>query len=198
MWHFPLKRARSAPALSCARLFTLFGVMLLISALLVACGGSTTAQSARPKPTATATATPTPSPTPTIAPTPTPVPTQPPAPTQPPPPPPPGPPPVSNSAILDLTPASMSFVGHLDCQNTGAAYVCHARVFSRASNPGSLQWTSFVNFANNVTFSPGSGIVAPGHSVDVFISIPIHDCGVRNALFFFKGPMNTHTITWAC
>ena len=192
MWHNPLKRARSAPVHSSARLFVLFGVMLLISALLVSCGTPTPAQSARPKPTATAT--PTPSPTPTVAPTPTPVPTQPPAPTQPPPP--PGPPPPSNAAILDLQPASMSFVGHLDCPVSNGAFVCHARVISPASNPGSLRWTSFVNFANNVTFSPGSGILPPGQSVDVFIRIPTNDC--TRGLFFFRGPQNTHTITWAC
>ena len=184
MWHNPLKRVRSAPAHSHARIFVLFGVMLLISALLVSCGTPTPAQTAKPKPTATATATP--------SPTPSPVPTQPPAPTQPP----PGPPPVSNAAILDLQPASMSFVGHLDCPVSNGAFVCHARVTSRAGNPGSLQWTSFVNFANNVTFSPGSGILPPGQSVDVFIRIPTNDC--TRGLFFFRGHANTHTITWAC
>lgn len=178
MWHFPLERARPAPPLSCAHLFVLFGVMLLISALLVSCGDSTTAQSLHPKPTAT--------PTPTLVPAPTPTPTPTPIPTQPP----------QGPVILDLPPASMSFVGHLDCPISNGAYVCHARVFSRASNPGPLNWTSFVNFANNVTFSPGHGTLAPGTSVDVFISIPTTDCA--SGLFFFRGPANTHTITWAC
>jgi hypothetical protein len=98
--------------------------------------------------------------------------------------------------ILDLQPASMSFVGHLDCPISNGAYVCHARVLSRASNPGSLNWTAFVNFASNVTFSPGSGTLAPNTSVDVFIHIPTGDC--NRGLFFFRGPTNTHTITWAC
>jgi hypothetical protein len=98
--------------------------------------------------------------------------------------------------ILDLQPASMSFVGHLDCPISNGAYACHARVLSRASNPGPLNWTAFVNFANNVTFSPGNGTLAPGTSVDVFIHIPTNDC--TRGLFFFRGPANTHTITWAC
>jgi hypothetical protein len=95
-----------------------------------------------------------------------------------------------------LQPASMSFVGHLDCPVSNGAFVCHARVLSRASNLGPLNWASFVNFATDVTFSPSGGTLAPGASVDVFIHIPTNDC--TRGLFFFRGPSNTHTITWAC
>jgi len=113
-------------------------------------------------------------------------PTPAPAPTQPP----------QGPVILDLQPASMSFVGHLDCRISEGVYVCVARVFSRASNPGPLNWTAFVNFANDVTFSPGSGTLAPGASVLVIISIPTNNCD--QGLFFFQGPANTRTITWEC
>jgi hypothetical protein len=186
MWHFLLRRARSAPAQSRAPLFLSLGVTLLLGLLLAACGESVTTQ-LPPQPTAVTTARPTP--TPPLQPTPTPVPTPTlaPVPTQTLP---------QGPVILDLQPASMSFVGHLDCPISNGDYVCHARVLARASNPGNLTWTSFVNFANNVLFSPGSGTLAPGHSVDVFIHIPTNDCA--HGLFFFQGPTNTHTITWAC
>lgn len=180
MWCFLLKRTHSTPACSRTRLFALFGALLLSSALLASCGSAATAQSAHLKPT----------PKPTLAPTPkpTPIPAPPPPPVQPPPP--------QGPVILDLRPASMSFVGHLDCPISNGAYVCEALVISNASNPGPLNWTAFVNFASNVTFSPGGGTLAPGTSVAVFIHIPTTDC--NSGLFFFQGPANTHTITWAC
>lgn len=187
MWHFPLKRKGFACAREHASLFVLFGVMFLVSALLVSCGGPAPVQSVHPIPTTTPTPTPTPTLVPTPTPTPSPTPTRTPVPKKRPP---------QGPVILDLQPASMSFVGHLDCPISHGTYVCHARVLSRASNPGPLAWTAFVNFANDVTFRPGNGTLAPGTSVDVFIHIPTRDCA--RGLFFFQGPANTHTITWAC
>lgn len=164
----------------------------LAASLLAACGSSPTAQSspapkvvATPTPTPTATATPTPTPTATPMPTPTPTP-KPPAPT---------PAPQGAPAVLDLQPASMSFVGHLDCRRAGT-YLCTARVLSRASNQSNLHWVAFTNIPGNITFSPVAGVLAPGQSVFVTISIPFNDC--THGLFFFRGPINTHTITWAC
>jgi hypothetical protein len=128
-------------------------------------------------PTHVPTATPTPKPTPIS--TPTPQPTQ----------------PTSAPAILDLRPLSMSFVGHLDCQKNGT-FVCLARVLSRSSNQSNLHWSAFTNVPGNISFSPVSGVLAPGQSVLVTISVPTNACTA--GLFFFRGPVNTHTITWAC
>lgn len=181
-------RVRSFRSLSIAVLYCLF-----IGCLLVACGASTTgAQTTTSGNQATPTPTPTftPTPTPTFTPTPTPTPKPKPKPTQPP------PPPQSAPATLDLQPASMSFVGHLDCNKSNGAYVCTARVLSRSSNQSNLHWTSFTNVPGNIVFSPASGVLTPGTSVLVHISIPTNDC--TQGLFFFRGPINTHTITWAC
>ena len=167
---------------------TLFS-FLFISSMLVACGPATTAQSAL-KPTPVATLAPTPTPTPTLTPTPTPKPTPTPRPPTPTPVPPQAPP-----AILDLQPASMSIVGHLDCRRT-SVYVCQARVLSRASNQSTLHWVAFTNVPGGVSFSPASGNLAPGNSVFVTIFVPFNAC--THGLFFFRGPINTHTITWAC
>ena len=177
---------------------TLLCVMFL-SSLLAACGTATTAVKPTPSPTAThilvptpqpsPTQVPTPKPTPTHVPTPKPIPTHAPAPT-------PTPTPVQVApAVLDLRPSSMSIVGHLDCQKN-AAFVCFARVISGASNQSNLHWFAFTNVPGNILFSPSSGILPPGQSVLVTITVPFNAC--TPGLFFFRGPINTHTITWAC
>ncbi len=187
------------------RTFIVVLCMIIISAFLAACGSpTTTAQSTSPQqPTPTLTPTTVPTPTPTLAPTPTPTPkpTPTPAPQAPaivptsPPSVPTSPPLTGAPAILDLRPLSMSIVGHLDCQRNGA-YICFARVLSRPNAQSNLHWFSFTNVPGNITFSPASGVLAPGQSVLVTITVPFNAC--TPGLFFFRGPINTHTITWAC
>jgi len=104
-------------------------------------------------------------------------------------------PPLPQPAILDLRPLSMSIVGHLDCQRKGA-YICFARVISRSSNQSNLHWFAFTNVPGHIVFRPSSGVLAPDRSVLVTIIVPFNAC--RPGLFFFRGPINTHTITWAC
>jgi hypothetical protein len=186
MQRFPLNKAvqssvhrffRSHPAVSCA----------LLCCMLVACGssGSAPQTSTRNVVTTTVVTTTIPSPTPTALPTPSPTPKPTPTPL----------PQRTAPAILDLQPASMSLIGHLDCKRT-SVYVCTARVLSRASNSSNLHWVAFTNIAGHITFSPVSGVLAPGHSVFVTIFVPFTSC--THGLFFFQGPINTHTITWAC
>ena len=181
----------------------------IVSSFLAACGSAATA--ANSSSTATLASSPTPTSVPTPAPTllPTPVPTlavkptsapvpiaapqQTPAPAPALPPPPPAL--TGAPAILDLRPLSMSFVGHLDCQSNGA-YVCFARVLSRPNAQSNLHWFAFTNVPGHITFSPSSGVLAPGQSVLVRVIIPFNAC--TPGLFFFQGPINTHTITWAC
>ena len=165
-------------------------VVVILMTVLASCGSSTTGNIAPVKPVPTQAPTPavvpTHVPTPTITPKPTPIPTQAPQPTQQPP---------AAPAILDLRPLSMSFVGHLDCQKQGA-FVCLARVISGPNNQSDLHWSAFTNVPGNIGFSPVSGVLAPGQSVLVTITVPLNAC--TPGLFFFRGPVNTHTITWAC
>jgi hypothetical protein len=159
------------------------------SSILAACGSPATAVKQAPSPVATQVATPTPKPTPTPAPSPTPTPKPTPRPT-------PTPVPVQPApAILDLRPSSMSIVGHLDCNKNGA-FVCFARVISGSSNQSNLNWFAFTNVPGQIVFSPSAGVLAPGQSVLVTITVPFNAC--TPGLFFFRGPVNTHTITWAC
>lgn len=170
-------------------------VILFLSVVIIilaACGSATAATGQTPKASVTPTSTlaPTPTAVPTRAPTPKPTvapPSPPPQPTQPPPPAP---------AVLDLRPSSMSFVGHLDCSVNNGEYVCLARVISEANAQSNLNWVAYTNIPGGVSFSPERGTLAPGQSVLVSIFIPVHAC--TQGLFFFQGPINTHTITWAC
>ena len=165
-------------------------VMLCLALLILAlasCGSVTVGQ------TSSLTPTPTLAPSPTAIPThiPTPKPTTKPTvaaqPTQ--------PQSTSTPAILDLQPLSMSIVGHLDCQKNGK-FICFARVLSRSSNQSNLHWSAFTNVPGNIGFSPVSSVLTPGQSVLVTITVPFNACTA--GLFFFRGPVNTHTITWAC
>lgn len=169
--------------------------IVFVSSMLAGCGAAAATVKATPSPTPVRVIVPTP--VSTFTPEPTPSPTRVPTPTPtltPVPPAPPTPAPAA-LAILDLQPASMSIVGHLDCRKNGA-FICFARVLSRASNASNLSWTAFTNVPGNIAFSPASGVLAPGQSVQVTITVPFSAC--TPGLFFFRGPANTHTITWAC
>lgn len=166
---------------------------------LASCGSAVTGQTIHATPTTVPTSAPTAKATPvtpvvTLTPTPastpvaTPVATQTPQPTT--------PPAVPMPPILDLRPSSMSFVGHLDCTNKNGAYTCLAKVTDRATATNELHWTGFTNVPGHIVFSPSGGILSPGQSVFVSIIVPVNDC--TQGLFFFRGQVNTHTITWAC
>ena len=98
-------------------------------------------------------------------------------------------------AVLDLQPASMSFLGHRDCPANGT-FVCYARVVSGSANQSELNWSAYTNVPGKIVFSPSSGALAPGQSVVVTITIPSDAC--KAGIFFLQGPVNTHSITWAC
>ncbi len=144
---------------------------LLIASILAACGAASTGQTSH---VAAASPTPAPTLTPTVTPQPN--------------------PPLSATAILDVRPASMSLVGHLDCTQ-GTAYTCPAEVLARSSNQGSLRWFASTSVPGQVVFNPSSGVLAPGQQMMVTITVPLGDC-TRG--LFFHGPANTHSIGWTC
>ncbi|HJT57268.1 MAG TPA: hypothetical protein VJ761_12285 [Ktedonobacteraceae bacterium] len=184
--------AHSQPGTFMKNVMVVFCLALLVS-VLASCGATATGQTSQPTPIPT----PTLAPSPTVAPThvvsptptprPTPKPTVAPQPTQ--------PPVAPQPPVLDLRPLSMSFVGHLDCNHNGA-YVCLARVISESNAQSNLHWSAFTNVPGHIVFSPSSGVLTPGQGVLVAITIPLNAC--TPGLFFFRGPINTHTITWAC
>lgn len=198
MWHLKFRGlvARLLPSHRGIQRNNVVVVLCLVIVIIVlaSCGSVATGQARPVTPTPTLAPTPTalptraPTPRPTHAPTPAPTPIPTPQPTV-------VPPPAPAPAILDLRPLSMSIVGHLDCQKNGA-FVCFARVLSRSSNQSNLHWVAFTNVPGSIAFSPASGVLVPGQSVLVTITVPLNAC--TPGLFFFQGPINTHTITWAC
>jgi hypothetical protein len=174
------------------RLVLIFCSLAIAMFALAACGSAATGQTGHVTPTTVSTSAPTATATPAVTPTPKPTPVA----TQAPQPQPTATQPVSMPPILDLRPSSMSFVGHLDCTNKNGAYTCLAQVNDRASATSDLHWTAFTNVPGHIVFSPAGGVLAPGQSVLVSIIVPVNDC--MQGLFFFRGQVNTHTITWAC
>src|SRR5260370_2184444 len=156
MWHFKFSEHRSNILwfLRGRRTLTIAIILCIIIAagMLTACGSASTGHLQH------STKTPTPTlvlpPTATLAPVPTPLPTPPPTeapmPAQ----------PSSAPAILDLQPASMSILGHRDCQKN-TAFVCFARVLSRANNQSNLNWSAYTDVPGNIVFNPSSGSVPP-------------------------------------
>ena len=165
----------------------------IVAIVLASCASTASAgqtNQASPVPTITVVPSNTPTTAPALTPTSTPKPTTTPQATVT-----PQPTQQSAPAILDVRPSSMSIVGHLDC-NRASSYVCLARVLSRPDAQSDLHWVAFTNVPGNIGFSPSSGVLAPGQSVLIMITIPFNAC--TPGLFFFRGPVNTHTITWAC
>ena len=162
----------------------------IVVGILASCGSVAQGQAGPviPTPAPTLAPVPTITPTPLRTPLPSPKPTAAPQPTAP-------PPAAAAPSILDLRPLSMSIVGHLDCNKNGT-FVCFARVLSRPDAQSNLHWSAFTNVPGHIVFSPSSGVLAPGQSVLVTITVPFNAC--IPGLFFFQGPINTHTITWAC
>jgi len=97
--------------------------------------------------------------------------------------------------ILDLQPLSMSFIGTQDCKGQ-TTFVCTAIVSNRKNAQSNLNWFAYVDFPGHVVFNPPNGSLAPNSSVKITITIPLDAC--TPGLFYFQGPRNTHTITWAC
>jgi hypothetical protein len=160
---------------------TLWLGVALLASVLAACGAQAQGQARQPTATPSPTFAPSPTPTPTLTPTPIPTatPTQAPLPLP----------------ILDVRPSSMSLVGHLDCA-AKSAYTCQAEVLSNAGNQQALHWFASTNVPGGVTFSPASGVLQPGQRTLITITVPLSAC--TRGLFFFHGPTNTHTISWAC
>jgi hypothetical protein len=195
MWHFKGWGVVSHTAqghlgkLPSSRTLLLLLGMLLLASGLSACGAVSAGQQAAHATTSPSTPTLAPPPT-TVPSTPTPVPTVAPPPTVPP------TPALSQTAILDVRPSSMSIVGHLDCSQSSASYTCMAEVLALSSNQGSLSWFASTTIPGNILFHPARGVLAPGQHTLISITVPLSDC--TQGLFVFHGPANTHTISWAC
>ena len=108
--------------------------------------------------------------------------------------------PPQGPVILDITPNVTGIVGSNTKQCTppllSNTYICTVHVMARSSNPAPLHWVAFTTVANDITFTPSSGTLTPGQNILVTVYIPKSDC--KKGAFTFRGPSNTHSITWSC
>ncbi len=150
--------------------------------------GATSPPAPSPTPTPTSlptpTSTPTPGPTPTPSPTPSPTPTPGPTPT-------PSPTPVPSTVAVNPT----SINANTDCSYKGG-WACAVTLSSDQSAQGNLNWSASGGI-NGTSFSPSSGVLSPGHQVQVAISVPGTSCPA-NATIAFSGPANTVNVSWNC
>lgn len=180
MWHFRLRKGALPFTGLRTRIFFSLSVMIVFGVLLSSCAPTATAQ----KPTsrsggsdATTPVVATPRPTPTLI-----------------------PPPPQGPVFFDVTPNLTSIVGSNPKQCTppvlSGIFICTVHIVARSSNHGSLRWVAFTTIANNITFTPSNGTLSPGQNILVNIYIPKTDC--KQGVLTFRGPSNTHTITWSC
>ena len=72
-----------------------------------------------------------------------------------------------------------------------------ASLSSYKNNRGNLSWTASSNRVRGVTFTPPNGVLAPGQTTRVTITIPNMICPAQADLIF-KGPGNMTDILWNC
>ncbi len=76
--------------------------------------------------------------------------------------------------------------------------VCHVTLTNTGDvQQGNLYWSASSSGVAGITFTPPSGILAPGASVQVTVNVPSNDCS-RSATLTFVGPANTVTVNWNC
>lgn len=83
-----------------------------------------------------------------------------------------------------------------NCNGDLKALSCHIVLSEMGSSKSSVDWTASSDMSDNVAFSPASGTLSPGHSVQINLS----NFPCQNGSFTFSGSHNTLpvTIRWLC
>ncbi|HYX51571.1 MAG TPA: hypothetical protein VE843_17620, partial [Ktedonobacteraceae bacterium] len=108
-----------------------------------------------------------------------------------------GQPPISPS-VLTATPYSFSTPGDPNCSyNANSGWVCNASLSNYKNSGRDLNWTASSNGVSGATFIPSHGVLSPGQTTQVTITIPNMVCPSQGDLIF-KGPGNITDILWNC
>ena len=81
--------------------------------------------------------------------------------------------------------------------STAGGWVCSVTVTNTGDVQGDLNWSASSSGAGGITFSPASGTLAAGASVQVTVNVPYNDCSAH-ATLTFVGPANTVNVSWNC
>ena len=102
----------------------------------------------------------------------------------------------SGADLLKVVPKNVGIPGDgINCKGIlpNGTSVCHVTLTEVKSASSSLHWFTRSDFP--AKFSPSSGNLSPGQSVQVKITTKF--CG-GNTNFYFVGPKNVATVTFAC
>lgn len=104
---------------------------------------------------------------------------------------------VASQPILTVNPSSVDTTNSTVCQIGNGVFICTVTLTSNRGTTN-LDWTASSS-NKNVTFSPGSGSIAPGKSATVTITIPMSDCDLASPpSLSFTGPANTVDVPVTC
>jgi hypothetical protein len=101
---------------------------------------------------------------------------------------------------LSVKPPSLDANNVSECQPTETATVggwnCTATLTNNGDVQGNLDWSTSSNGVEGITFSPASGILAPGATVTLTVFVPRTNCP-SSATLSFIGPANTVNVPWS-
>ena len=79
----------------------------------------------------------------------------------------------------------------------GSGWTCTATVTADPGNQADLTWTTGYMGVGGTTFTPSTGMLPPGQSKSVTVSVPDTECPLTNTFTFF-GPVNNASVTYSC
>jgi hypothetical protein len=98
-----------------------------------------------------------------------------------------------------ISPAAGSLQGSSDCQSVTnpSGWSCPVTIGAARTNTAPLSWTASGKGVSGITFTPASGTLAPGQTVQITVFVPANNCQATVTLSFV-GPANTVTVSWSC
>jgi hypothetical protein len=105
---------------------------------------------------------------------------------------------IVNWSCTSVSLQASDITANSDCTyNNG--WSCSDTVSLNSNNPGdpTINWSASSSI-NGVTFSPASGVVAPGQSITVSISVPSMSCPANGQITFAGQGAGSATVNWKC
>jgi len=94
---------------------------------------------------------------------------------------------------LLVKPSSLNASRDCNPDNNQRVWVCQVKLTNDGNVQADLNWSTSSNNVPNISFSPASGTLAAGASVQVVVDISFDVC---SATFTFAGPANSFSVIW--